>query len=137
MIFIWLRTAFAMLLKLFVPPPSSLGRVIDINRKCPVCGHRSGKLLSVFGTDGVACQHQCQICGVRFFEAPITAGKELMKFVVPVEMVRNPFAGPVKVPTPIQTAAPVDIARANAIISALRNQDDDGTGLMPISGGQA
>jgi hypothetical protein len=48
---------------------------VDINQKCPGCGHRSGKLLCVDGQSEAEnpkrmkiIQHQCQVCGALWFE---------------------------------------------------------------------
>ena len=67
-----------------IPPPEEL--FVDINAKCPTCGHRNGKLTSVLrkdqrGNDVVEVQHHCNIDGANWYEKALV--KDAEKFVYP------------------------------------------------------
>lgn len=50
---------------------------IDLNAKCPACGHRNGKLKAVFvdretkPNRTMMVEHTCQVCTAQFYEPTI------------------------------------------------------------------
>jgi hypothetical protein len=78
MILYWFVLAWRFLLRLVRPVSARDVAQINQNAPCPVCGARRGKLRAVrqvvstttFSLS-VACQHECQVCGARFYEAPV------------------------------------------------------------------
>lgn len=64
----WLRHLIARL------RPSWWARV-DVNHKCPACGHRRGKIVCrpTQLTEGPTAliEHQCQVCGALYYEPTI------------------------------------------------------------------
>ena len=83
MIFHYIGLAFRWLLRWLVPPPASYWAKAERNRKCPVCGHRQGRLRCVEvpsqepqKQQGVRpmmteLQHSCLECGARCYEKPL------------------------------------------------------------------
>lgn len=55
--------------------PNDDAMTVDLNSKCPACGHRSGKLRLVAvlanGKPEEAIQHTCQICGAQWHEPTV------------------------------------------------------------------
>ena len=79
MIFHWLLQLFRWLARLVIsPPPLALAK-IDVNARCPVCGHQRGRLRAVevnasqtdVPQNMTLCQHTCKDCGARWFERTI------------------------------------------------------------------
>lgn len=81
MIILWLYQFLLFLRKLIIPPPEEL--FIEINEKCPTCGHRDGKITSVLKDGKVSVQHHCNIDGSNWYEEPLV--KEAHKYVYPKE----------------------------------------------------
>ena len=87
MIILWLYKFFMFLVRLIVPPPEEL--FIEINAKCPVCGHRDGKISSVLKNGKIAVQHHCNIDGSIWFEDAIVT--DAHKVVYPKEVLPSQF----------------------------------------------
>lgn len=52
------------------------GAIVDVNLKCPGCGHRSGKLRCIVGRVENAeekgfIEHTCLVCGATFYEETV------------------------------------------------------------------
>lgn len=92
MIWLYLRAALFFLLRLVVPPPAlpTAAPKIDINARCPVCGHCDGEIRAAWETpliletqQGTADQkvklgriyveHLCHICKARWYTAMLEA----------------------------------------------------------------
>jgi hypothetical protein len=80
MLFHWLKRFLRVLARLIIPPPPLALARIEVNARCPVCGHhRRGRLRTVevdaskggVPVRAILCQHACLICGARWFEKPI------------------------------------------------------------------
>lgn len=73
MIFVWLRRALFVILRLLVPPPEEpVIPQIDVNAPCPSCGHRDGQIRAVSIAGGAPqVQHTCKVCNAQWFEKPI------------------------------------------------------------------
>jgi hypothetical protein len=84
MIFYWAINLLRRMAWLFkLPGPQEIAR-IDRNSPCPICGARAGRLRCVWELGPgpkapkelppnykVQCQHTCNECGGRWFEAPV------------------------------------------------------------------
>lgn len=82
MIWYWLVSFIRYLVYLFGKPPLSKLAYIDVNEKCPVCGHTEGELTAVqvmIGNfKGVACLHTCKVDGARWLEMPVVNKPDVM-----------------------------------------------------------
>lgn len=86
MIIVWFVQMVRFLARMVIPAPDAFDNLIDVtidvNAKCPCCGHRSGKLTSVLLPDGkIYVQHHCNIDGSNWYEDPLV--KDAHKFVYP------------------------------------------------------
>lgn len=81
MIFVWLIALLRFFAKLVIIPLEDNEIFLDINAKCPCCGHKNGKLTSVIIDGKLLVQHHCNIDGANWFEDPIVS--DAQKFVYP------------------------------------------------------
>lgn len=82
MIWVWLVRAYHGVVSFFVPPdPGSIYRM-DVNQRCPACGHTNGKLQYIGKLQkehgykgGPVVQHYCNVCGFKWAEETISLAK--------------------------------------------------------------
>lgn len=91
MIYLYLKQALLFLLKLAIPPrPVEPEPAVDINARCPACGHRNGEIELVWETPIITeamvgkaemkvklgnsyLQHKCHVCKARWYTAMLEA----------------------------------------------------------------
>ena len=78
---------------------------LEVNAKCPGCGHRNGKLRTgnvrlQGGAEKVMVEHQCQVCGAKFYEDTLA---DPSKWVGKRPTVAAPIR---KIPPPINDEKP-------------------------------
>lgn len=94
MIWYYLLQGIRYLAYLFGKPNLAKVAIIDVNAKCPVCGHCSGKLQAVEAMVGnfktIACLHTCNVDGARWFEQSVVKADHVIAAASSGIMITDP-----------------------------------------------
>jgi len=83
MLFVWLMTALRKIVWLVRIPKLEEVAKADLNERCPVCGHRNGRIRCVLQRKpgpqppqqlpqgDILRQHACNVCGARWHHSPL------------------------------------------------------------------
>lgn len=83
MIWIWFFSVLAWVRRLFKLPNPADVAIVDVNAKCPCCGHKDGTILAILTKKGnddpsVNVLHVCNICKARWIEEAVVKAKTLI-----------------------------------------------------------